>query len=146
MSEVAPPSDFPAGDGSTGDGPAGAAGQTDTDASASPSLMGRLLTTEEPSDMSASDLQGNGLSPGLAQIAYGFVMMAGTGGMPAVGYVVLGGFIEMQSRASAQEAQQDSGDSEAASAPREASEGVDGPNVSEGVADGPPQEMGPTRQ
>jgi len=144
MSEVAPPSDFPAGDGSTGDEAAGAAGQTDTDTSSSPSLMGRLLTTEEPPDMSASDLQGNGLSPGLAQIAYGFVMMAGTGGMPAIGYVVLGGFIEMQTRQAA-EAPSDSGDSEAASASREASDGLDGQNVTDGLESGPPQEMGPSQ-
>jgi len=76
-----------------------------------PSIVDRLLTTDEPESTSPQQLQAqNGMDEGIANAVYGVVMMAGQGGIPAVGYVLLGVFLQLQGAAAGDA---NSGESEA---------------------------------
>lgn len=93
--------------GAGADGPIGAeAGPT----SGRRSIVDVLLTTERPEGETPGSIESDyRLSKGRALILFGFVQMAGTGGIPAIGNVLLGTLLEARDAGDAGDDRDDAG-------------------------------------
>lgn len=81
------------------EGPEPAAEQAQQAASGPPGSgpMQMLFRTEAPPDVNPSSIEMDyGLSKGKSLVIFGLMKAAGSGGMPAIGDITLGGFLEFQ--------------------------------------------------